>query len=260
MYKQVHKEKERLEKEIVTVRKLLEKLPPGNFFCTRSRNSYKWYYTLAGKRHYIYKRERTLAEKLAARRYLTDLLEDLTREKEAAEQYLKYIKSETRKSEQLLVKCPEYLNLISHLFKPKSKELKEWSESSYPSNPLNPKQCNVKSVSGKLVRSKSESIIDTFLYLNKIPYRYECQLILGNKEYYPDFTIRHPRTGKIYYWEHLGKVDDPEYERKALAKLHTYMANGIVPFGNLILTFETKEEPLDGKWVETIIRHYFLDE
>ena len=36
-----------------------------------------------------------------------------------------------------------------------------------------------KGSSGNYVRSKSESMIDMVLYIHKIPFRYECALILG---------------------------------------------------------------------------------
>lgn len=28
---------------------------------------------------------------------------------------------------------------------------------------------------------------------------------------HPDFTVRHPITGKRIYWEHFGMMDDQEY-------------------------------------------------
>lgn len=53
--------------------------------------------------------------------------------------------------------------------------------------------------SGNMVRSKSEVLIDMQLYTNHIPFRYECELQLGDVTIYPDFTVRNPRTGKLYY-------------------------------------------------------------
>ena len=95
------------------------------------------------------------------------------------------------------------------------------------------------------------------LFQAKIPYRYECQIILGNIILYPDFTIRHPRTGKLYYWEHFGQMDNPEYNKKANNKLQTYISNGIIPTINLITTFETIDNPLTSNYVNELIEYYF---
>ena len=58
-------------------------------------------------------------------------------------------------------------------------------------------------------------MIAMLLHLNAIPYRYECALSLGGVTLFPDFTIRHPGTGALYYWEHFGLMDDPAYAKNA---------------------------------------------
>lgn len=94
--------------------------------------------------------------------------------------------------------------------------------------------------------------------MNQIPFRYECKLQLDETIIYPDFIIRHPITGKIYYWEHLGKMDDEVYRHRNSCKLEIYNSNQIYPSLNLILTYETKDCPLDAEYVNTLISHYFL--
>lgn len=97
-----------------------------------------------------------------------------------------------------------------------------------------------------------------FLHNNDIPFRYECSLNLNGITVYPDFTIRHPKTGKFYYWEHFGKMDDPHYVKTTLSKLELYISNDIFPSINLITTYETNNNPLDIEMVENIIQYYFL--
>ena len=75
---------------------------------------------------------------------------------------------------------------------------------------------------------------------------------------YPDFTIRHPRTGKTFYYEHFGMMDDPRYSKNAYTKLQLYNSNGIFQSAQLITTFETKTNPLSSDAVENIIKQYFL--
>ena len=69
------------------------------------------------------------------------------------------------------------------------------------------------------MRSKSEAMIAMNLYVQKIPYRYECELKLGSITLFPDFTIRHPETGEIFYWEHFGMMDKSEYVKNASDKI-----------------------------------------
>ena len=53
-------------------------------------------------------------------------------------------------------------------------------------------------------------------------------------------------------------VDETAYRRNALLKLQLYMEHGWIPSANLILTFETKEYPLDMAYVEGLIKDYFV--
>ena len=96
------------------------------------------------------------------------------------------------------------------------------------------------------------------LYKNKIPFRYECGLKLGDFTYYPDFTIRHPQTGETYYWEHFGKMDDESYSKNVFSKLQHYTSHGIVPTIQLITTYETKNNPFTINNAEKIVTDYFL--
>ena len=128
----------------------------------------------------------------------------------------------------------------------------------YKRNPYHPEHLIIKASSGNIVRSKSEALIDMVLYTNQIPFRYECELELGGEILYPDFTIRHPETGKIIYWEHYGRMDDPKYRKRALTTLDIYMSNGILPSDLLITTYETIEQPLQVSEIEKLVRDYFL--
>ncbi len=126
----------------------------------------------------------------------------------------------------------------------------------YDRSPKYPEQLIHKTAAGVMVRSKSEAIIAMLLHTHKIPFRYECALSLNNVTIYPDFTIHHPLTGQIYYWEHFGMMDNPTYSQNTCSKLQLYATNGIYPTIQLITTFETKENPLDSEYVEALIRHF----
>ena len=251
-------ESKRLEAQLKNLDLQLRKLPKGNLFCSHTGKYVKWFQTDGKKQTYIPKKNRTLAEQLATKKYLSLLQKDLLQEKGAIDFYLRHHNKEMGKAEQLLNDTPEYQKLLSPFFTPTSTELVNWINTPYEHNPAYTEQLIHKTRSGIYVRSKSEAIIDMFLHQNKIPFRYECALQLGSLTIYPDFTIRHPQTGKVFYWEHFGLMDDPEYCKNTCSKLQLYSSHGIIPSINLITTYETKEHPLSTEVVEKIIEHYFL--
>ena len=92
---------------------------------------------------------------------------------------------------------------------------------------------------GLKVRSKSELALCELFYELGIEFRYEEEMILGGKAFGPDFTIRRRSDGKIFYWEHCGMMDDPDYRKRNTEKLAAYEENGIVPWDNLIITYDS---------------------
>ncbi len=133
-----------------------------------------------------------------------------------------------------------------------------WAKENYQRNEKYPEGLIHRASSGIYVRSKSESMIELFLNTNQIPFRYECALNLDEVTLYPDFTIMHPVTRKIYYWEHFGLMDDPGYIQSTCAKLSLYANHGIIPSIQLITTYETKEYPLNYHDVMRVGMQYFL--
>lgn len=248
-------ESQRLEEQIKSLESQIKEFPDGKLICARNENRWKWYCSDGHKSVYIPKKEQKFAEKLATKKYLSLLCEDMRREKNAIDYYLKHHKQS--QAETMLIEESEYQKLLSSTFKSQSQELIDWINSKYETCKKYPEKRIFKSSSGNMVRPKSEVLIDMVLYTNKIPFRYECELSLGELTIYPDFTIKHPKNGKIYYWEHFGRMDDEKYVRNAAVKLKNYIENGIIPGINLIITFETKEYPLDYEKVEKIVKEYF---
>ena len=88
------------------------------------------------------------------------------------------------------------------------------------------------------------------LHLNAIPYRYECALSLGGVTLFPDFTIRHPGTGALYYWEHFGLMDDPAYAKTPARSFLSMPQTASFHPVHLITTYETKAYPLNAGMIE----------
>jgi len=259
IYNQIIKEKHRIESQIAVLQTKLMEFPKGNLVCSHTGKYSKWYQSFGSTSKYIPKQERWLAEKLALKKYLSLQLNTLLAEKKAIDFYLRHYSSRAFEAEQTFMSSPEYKELVSPYFKTFSQKLSDWIHSPFKTNPLYPEKRIHTTPSGNLVRSKSEVLIDTFLCKNKIPFRYECILQLNGISLYPDFTIRHPRTGDFFYWEHFGCMDDPAYIQKASFKIQTYAANGIIPSVHLITTYETKEYPLTSNIIENMIEYYFLN-
>jgi hypothetical protein len=100
------------------------------------------------------------------------------------------------------------------------------------------------------VRSKSEMNIANILSLRNIPFEYEVPLFAKDGTMYlPDFTITY--KGKTYYWEHIGRLDLPEYKKHWEDKEKWY--NMFFP-GQLIKTYESDNQTKD---IENIINEKF---
>ena len=253
------RENVQIEEKIRIVQSKLKELPEGKLLCCHNGKYQQWRWSNGDKQIYIPKKQRILAEKLAYKKYLLIQFKNLLHEKKAVELYLTHHDSEAEKAEEDFIHMSEYKELLNPYFKPISQELQEWAAAPYEKNNKYPERLIHKTYSGIFVRSKSESLIEMFLYKNNIPFRYECALYFGEVCFYPDFTIRHPKTGKIFYWEQFGMMDDPDYCRQVYSKLEKYTLNGIYPTIQLITTYETKEHPLTAETVEQIIRQYFLE-
>lgn len=75
-------------------------------------------------------------------------------------------------------------------------------------------------------------------------------------EFHPDFYCLNLRTRQEYVWEYFGMMDDPDYAGQAVQKLELYAANGYFPGKNLIITMESKSEPLSSFEIKRIINAY----
>lgn len=257
IYQRMQSEFKRIETQINTLKNKIQNLPAGKLICSKNQNRYKWYQSDGHSKTYIPKSNRKLAEDLATKKYLSLSLEDLENEKRAIQFYLNH-HAPTGKAEKLLTESSEYQNLLSPYFSPLNQELSDWMNSPYEHNISHSENLKHNSISGNILRSKAESMIDMLLFIHKIPFRYECPLQLNEKIIYPDFTIRHPKTGEYYYWEHFGMMDDPTYSKSTYLKLQLYNSCGIIPSIQLITTYETSEHPLSAEQIEKIIEYYFL--
>ena len=99
-------------------------MPKGEIQCVQDGKYQRWYLKETGKKVYISKKKRPLAEKLAAKKYLNVLLKSLNQEKRAIEYYLKHHK--TNHAEQFLKPTSPYYELLKPFFKIPDEENRKW--------------------------------------------------------------------------------------------------------------------------------------
>ena len=247
------------EQEMRQLESLIKKMPKEDLRCAKNGKNYKWFCIKEGDAAtYLPKRNSKIAGKLALKKHYVSSYEELSHQVKALKYYERQMKKVEGKADDLL-KHEEWRKLLEPMFSVEREDLKIWMEEKYEGGAGYPEHLVYKGSRGKYLRSKSEVIIDMMLYKYGIPFRYEDKLILDNGIYiYPDFTVRHPISGKRMYWEHFGLMDKQDYRNSACKKIRLYCDNGIIPSIDLIATFETVDHPLDVEKVEKIIQEFFL--
>ena len=134
--------------------------------------------------------------------------------------------------------------------------MRKWAEEPFEQSTYKPELKDKTTARGIKVRTKSEVIVSEKLDAFDLPYRYEQMLYIENQAFSPDFTILTKRG--IYYWEHAGKMHDPRYLRKHKWKLSMYERAGIVPWKNLIVTYDDENGGIDTRIIEAEIRNKLL--
>jgi len=236
----------------------LSVLPEGELHIYPVGNSTKWIHAQQGKQIYLPKSKRSLAEALALKKYYSLLLIEVKEELSLLTSMTN--RSKTLSASDLLEESSPYYELLQGYFA-KDKlpmSVQKWHAEAYETNGSHPEHLIHTTLAGHKVRSKSEVIIANLLYTNGIPYRYEAALILNEMTIYPDFTILHPTSQQIFYWEHFGMMDKNNYCDAACNKLKSYCYNGIYPSMQLITTYETGKVPIRSELVQQIISQYFL--
>jgi len=213
---------------------------------------------IAAKRVYIRKENTELLSALCQKGFLVKSIKSLQKSIKHREKYLKSGCSYDPNA--IISRLPKLCSNQCFLPLPKShgKNITAWINEPFEKSTIYPEQLIYTTPNGIKVRSKSELFIATELELSGVPYRYEAALSLEGRSFYPDFTILNPKSGRIIYWEHFGKPDDPIYAESMNEKLSVYRRNRIVPFYNLIETYEMPGIPFDAHLVRRIIKSFLI--
>lgn len=231
--------------------------------CKNARDYITYYQSFGASRSYIPKKEVQLIQRLTRKRVLMHQLQCYQRQRKILEDFISGY-SDTAN----LIMSP-----IKSIINVEDKILNSTNNSNqvddqslidnqiqhtiifHSENPKHMENLTVPTPRGHMVRSKSEAIIATALYYHNVEYYYEKRLVLGEVEMYPDFTMCMQKE-KVIYWEHFGMMDNPIYAKNVYRKLELYSSNGIFPGINLIVTFESSENPIDPRMLESILDYY----
>lgn len=109
-----------------------------------------------------------------------------------------------------------------------------------------------KTLSGDLVRSKSEVIIADALYNENIPFEYEKFMEENGRRCIPDFTFA-DASGDTIIWEHLGLLDNLSYAASWEKKLDFYNSIGYFEGTNLFTTRDHEGGSIDSNEIQEVV-------
>lgn len=209
---------------------------------------------------YIPKDNESLAATLAQKAYLKEQLRCDKKQLKALEKFMRDY--ERGSIANVRFKYPEhFFHLLRQKLPPRCEECQKLLSSMFVCSTKRADEKRFATLSGVMVRSKSEVEIANLLYRLHIPFLYEPIIVINGIEYAPDFIIMIPSTGMLYMWEHCGMMDNPDYVRKNLGKIELYAQKGWILGQNLILTTETYDSPFNVEKAEYALRQAvpFLD-
>jgi len=237
------KDIEMQKKLLSAYRRELSTMPAGHLLINKKGKYIDNYQVIDNQRNYIRKENVELVEALKRKRFLDCASSRMEQNIIAQSQLMK------------LYKPYEYGDVINSLPEPFRNDLpadKQFRETKpYGNQRLHQTLCGLK------VRSKSEAMFVESLCLRNIDFEYEKELRLygtDGREYtvHPDFTFC-SRTGQFIYHEHFGMLGDERYRKDTLWKCELYIANGIIPSVNLLITAENFDGALDMNVIDATL-------
>ena len=264
MHENELKERLRLLEEISKkIEKENLKFPAGTLRIEKKGKGMQYYHVthpnINANGSYIKVAKQQLAVQLAQKSYHEKLFREIRREKRAISDFLG--KMEGVSCEKIYDTLGENRkSLVTPLLISDDEYIRNWERETFETNPYNPEERVYETRKGDMVRSKSEAFIADLYYEMNIPYRYEAAFVMPNgRKKYPDFTLLKMPDRKIIYHEHMGMMEDEDYRRSNILKMHEYNLSGVTCGHNLILTFETEYSPLNIKDIRRTIENIWYN-
>jgi len=257
-------ERKAYQKMITAFQNELKSLPKGNVTRKLVRGHTYLYFTFITKdekqkyiQKIVKKEEMPLAEAVLRRKFVEKSLKILYANVKCMEklekEYIPFYFIE------ILEQLPFKLDNSHEMIVTKNDLINAWQKEEYePCNYYKIKLIHF-TTCGIKVRSKSEVIIANLLTANQVPFRYEAKVIIEDQVFYPDFTIMKPKDGEIIYWEHFGMINNKEYYKDKERKRDFYIQNGLIPWDNLIETYDYSDGTINIERIQSIIDAFILN-
>lgn len=240
----------------------LKNAPQGFLRICNHKNKVQYYHRTNPKDfngEYIGKENRELVKQLAQKAYDEKIVRSAEKELKAIENY--FVACPKVRAEHVYEKMHDARKILVDAIRQTDEQyVAAWEAVQYTGKGFEEDFPEIYTAKGERVRSKTEVIIADLLYREGIPYRYECPVeIEGWGKVYPDFTVLHVRERREIYWEHFGMMDDAAYVENAVQKIGIYLQNGICSKENLMITYETKKNPLNQRTIKMMIENYLKE-
>ena len=235
----------------------LNSLPGGELICTDQYGYRRYFQRFPAKgnrkkeHRYGIKKQPEVLNGLVRKEYVTSALKIIDQDIRAVELAYKRYKpiDENIIMSQFLSKYPELKEGIYH----GPVDTEEWVKRFPRMDNYHPENLIHTTYNGTSSRSKNELYIASRLDHHGIIYRWDCPTGIPGLFRNPDYTILRRRDWKIIYWEHFGMMDIPSYREEYKEKLREYEEAGIVPWDNLIMTFDTVKGGMRADIIEAMI-------
>jgi len=201
--------------------------------------------------------DKAMINKLARKKFVFEAQRSFDNNINALTVFIKKYKDIT--TEKIIERLPDtYKDLPQEAFLPFLSKANIWASAEYDRNPYKPEERKHLTMQGFKVRSKSELYIAGELFKYGVPLRYEPKLELDEKTLYPDFQVAVKSKMRFVFWEHCGLVTNRQYMDNHKRKMEIYENNGIVPWRNLIVTYDDEEGKFNAREIEAAIRTKIL--
>lgn len=253
--------KKSLESQIPMLKSYQEKARKGMIYVKIEDGKNRFYIYDNDGIKYLGKSKKDEIQNLSQKRYNAQLVKKAEQEKKQIEKCLEILKPDAD-IETVFDSMPEALKpYITANEKTDLGYAQRWQKEKVAQARRLKEGDGFSTMRGDVVRSKSEVIIADRLFKAGIPYRYEVIFPMKFEDLtyvYPDFQILKTSTKEVFFWEHLGMMDDPKYANGQIKKISGYARSGYILGKSLILTFESKERPLDTFCVDGLIETFLL--
>lgn len=243
---------------ILKTEEKIKSLPCGKIRIRNYKNRNYYYQSNgASKEKYISVKDKSIIESSIQREYLELVFKAAKKEADIVGRFIKMYPGGIPESVYESM-SDNKRSFIKPIVLTDEQYIQQWQERLYTPKPISNGLPVYTTMKGDRVRSKSEMIIADRLFVNRIPYKYECPLMVGDNEIiHPDFTILRVSDRRILYYEHCGRIGEQDYASDMVDRAGKYSLSGIYIGDRLFYTFECSGKPFDVRVLDNLINNCF---